>query len=330
MPAAGGCCDGALRHRGFRSGGAAWDAPITIDAPPHATGFASFGGVYALARLSTSQCTTLNNTNQVLTFDSQSPSAAPTTARLDSYGNGIHGSDTVGLRAVVCPSTAQCTAVDSSGRSSRLIRSRPVPSPPSRLTTATSWTWHARRRRSAAPLCSALSDCLAVDEAGRVIEGDPRGPRPWVFELIARAGRLTGVACASPAQCAVVSRLGQGFLGTPSSVAIRLAAQTTASPVRSRVIFTAAMTPRPAGGTVTFLRDGRAIRGCVALSVRVSVPRARCRVRFVTLGTDSIPATYSDMAGRLSSQSRPVKHTVRPQIASAIQRHSGPHSEPAG
>jgi subtilisin family serine protease len=76
----------------------------------------------------------------------------------------------------------------------------------------------------------------------------------------------------------------------PSNIALASSRKTAAS--GKAVVYTAAVTPRLAGGTVRFTDGGKAIARCGAVAVNGS-GKARCKQRYKQGGAHAIQATYS-------------------------------------
>jgi hypothetical protein len=159
--------------------------------------------------------------------------------------------------------------------------------------------------------CPTLRDCVAVDDAGRAIEGNPRSSRVWTFQPIARTSGLDAVACTSVAQCVAVGDDGRAFVGTPATETVRLTSSATISLAGQRVILTALVRPRPRGGTMMFLADGHAIPGCAAVVVSPSRGTAICQVKFARPASYSVQAAYAGAPRFTASQSLALKQTVR-------------------
>jgi hypothetical protein len=62
--------------------------------------------------------------------------------------------------------------------------------------------------------CRTATDCVAVDAAGRALEGDPRGGAPWSVQQLGATGSLAAVSCPSALQCVAVDSAGNVFAGS--------------------------------------------------------------------------------------------------------------------
>jgi hypothetical protein len=58
-----------------------------------------------------------------------------------------------------------------------------------------------------------VTDCVAVDDGGDAVEGNPQAGAPWMVTRITGADSLTGIACSSAAQCVAVDDAGSAWAG---------------------------------------------------------------------------------------------------------------------
>ena len=58
--------------------------------------------------------------------------------------------------------------------------------------------------------CPSATECVAVDSAGRALQGAP-GNHAWTVEPLPDATALLGVACVSASECVAVDDAGQEF-----------------------------------------------------------------------------------------------------------------------
>jgi hypothetical protein len=211
--------------------------------------WANEGGIDAIACVSATECTeaspgayTIANGHGLETFDPGRPGGPPL-ARSQADG---------GFSALACPSTHQCTAAGTyavpevtfdpaapaHGKSHRLpdIYLVSLACPSAKLCLAGNEFGQVQvfAPRSGRALgstrigassqfvsslaCSSPVECLAVDGNNRAYVVDPRHPKAWAFETIAKPlkyGQVaaTAVACPSARECVVVAADGQLFVG---------------------------------------------------------------------------------------------------------------------
>jgi kumamolisin len=132
----------------------------------------------------------------------------------------------------------------------------------------------------------------------------------------------TGHAGASPAGSGWDQATGWGSpnLGAMIAMYQHLTATTATlssaknpTPLGSSVVYTATVTPTPAGGTVTFRQGAAAISGCV--SIAVSAGKAHCTASYGQSGTYRVQAGYSGTADYAGDASNLVFETVSPAPA---------------
>lgn len=96
-----------------------------------------------------------------------------------------------------------------------------------------------------------------------------------------------------------------------TATATTLTSSATQSVTGQLVVLTASIVPAPDGGTVSFLANGKAIRGCAAVPVNSSTGLATCRTRFAVAGLAHIQAVYSGDSSFARSASVPLAQKVR-------------------
>jgi hypothetical protein len=112
------------------------------------------------------------------------------------------------LMSVTCPSTAQCTAVDESGRAVTFNPASPGSPTPTTIDSG-------GNLESVA--CSSTAQCTAVDESGQMVTFDPTAPGTPTPIVIDSGRALTSVTCPSTAQCTAVDASGRELTFDPGS-----------------------------------------------------------------------------------------------------------------
>jgi hypothetical protein len=107
---------------------------------------------------STSQCTAVDNSGAIVTFD---PLAPGTPAFIKIFGGTLTG--------IACPSARQCTAVDNSGGQTTFDPT----APDSRTRTTIDGTFGLN-----GVACPSATQCTAVDETGQQVTFDPTAVPP--------------------------------------------------------------------------------------------------------------------------------------------------------
>ena len=155
------------------------------------------------------------------------------------------------LTAVACPSTSQCTAVDTKAQQVTFNPRAPGTPTPTTIDTGLAQldgvacpstsqctavdikgqqvtfnpaapgtptpTTIDRENQLTGVACPSATFCVAVDQFGDAVVGNPANAASWTVEPIADAIYLTGVACSSVVQCVTVDQVGHGFVGSPPS-----------------------------------------------------------------------------------------------------------------
>jgi hypothetical protein len=119
----------------------------------------------------------------------------------------------VGLRAVACPSTAECVTVDGSGQAASFDPEAP-PQTPAPVTIDPGGS-------PSALACPSVTQCTAVDGGGEALTFDPMGlasPTPLVLDA---GTSLSAVACPTATRCVAVG---------PSGVELTFDPQDSAAP----------------------------------------------------------------------------------------------------
>src|SRR5882757_6761483 len=102
----------------------------------------------------------------------------------------------VGMSAIACPSTDQCTAVDGLGRETTFDPADPAPPAPLVVDAGDSLT---------AIACPSTSQCTAVDRSGAEVTFDPAAPSgASVTRIDPNGDSLSAVACPTTDQCTAV------------------------------------------------------------------------------------------------------------------------------
>ena len=99
-------------------------------------------------------------------------------------------------------------------------------------------------------------------------------------------------------------------LGTNTATSVTPSANpgTTNTPIT----YTATVTPKPDGGTVNFVDNGRTIPTCGARPVNPATGQAICDPNYVTTGNQSVGAVYSGDRRWVPSTSAPVAEAINP------------------
>jgi hypothetical protein len=149
-------------------------------------------GLQALACPSGQQCTAIDDRGAEVTFNPAAPGHPV-----------VHTIDRVPDTDLACPTVSQCTAVDGSGDE---VTFNPLsPSQASALAIDS-------QNQLSAIACRTPTACVALDEAGRALEGDPRGTQAWNSEAVS-TNSLVDVRCPVPTQCVAVDQPGDAFAG---------------------------------------------------------------------------------------------------------------------
>jgi hypothetical protein len=161
--------------------------------------------VFSLACPSTHQCTGLDPSGDAVSFDPTSPGSATSTPIASGTPFGI-----------VCPSVHQCSAIeDVDADTAPFVVGHVLtfdPGSPGNPTDVVVDTGHELESIA----CPSIDDCVAVDDAGRALEGDPSGDS-WSATQVPNADGPENVACSSPSQCVATDDVGSAFVGTDSS-----------------------------------------------------------------------------------------------------------------
>jgi len=123
------------------------------------------------------------------------------------------GGSAIRADALACPSTAQCTAVDTQGQENTFDPQQPAPPAPTTIDWGSDLSGIA---------CPSTSQCTAVDNRGNEFTFDPQEPAS-LTSMRASPVTLSGVACASAGDCIAV--------GNPQDVAVAFDPLGTAEPI---------------------------------------------------------------------------------------------------
>ncbi len=107
----------------------------------------------------------------------------------------------------------------------------------------------------------------------------------------------------------------------PGATATSTTLSSSANPVRpgQAVTLTAAVSPSPDGGTLTFTNNGAAIAGCAGLPVSTATgARASCRTAFAQAGTRRLGATYSGDSFYAASSSTALPESVTKAVTPSL------------
>ena len=111
--------------------------------------------------------------------------------------------DGTGLTGIACPSSGQCTAVDSHG-DEVTFKPKAVPAvTPNRVD----------RSALSGVACPTTAVCVAVDAGGKLVEGAPG--KPWSVVSLSGADPPLVVACGSSSACVALDGDGHEFAGRP-------------------------------------------------------------------------------------------------------------------
>jgi hypothetical protein len=98
----------------------------------------------------------------------------------------------------------------------------------------------------------------------------------------------------------------------PAASSTALSASPDPSVSGQRVLYTAALSPIPDGGTVAFTDGGVTITGCGSRAIDTASGRASCQVSYSSAGSHQIQAVYSGDASFGGSRSATLIQTVKP------------------
>ena len=186
-------------------------ALLTVAALPNAANAAllyyklgaklGLGGGSSISCPSPGQCTAVAGTQEA-TFNPAAPKNVHRAA-IDSGG--------ASLNAVACPSTTQCTGVDSNGRELTFNPAAPV-SPSSAIVDPIGQTGNTINGLA----CPSTTQCTAVDSRN-VATFDPMAPAAASVSAIdpTSISEMNGVACPSTSQCTIVSGDGTQYTINP-------------------------------------------------------------------------------------------------------------------
>jgi hypothetical protein len=147
----------------------------------------------AVACPSSHQCSAVDDRGAEVTFDP-----------LSAGRPAAHLIDRVPAGALTCPTIAQCTAVDGAG--DEVTFNPQSPNQASALAVDSVG-------QLVAIACRTQTDCVAADESGRTVEGDPRGTGAWTARTLG-SNSLTGVSCPSALTCVAVDQPGDAYVGS--------------------------------------------------------------------------------------------------------------------
>ncbi len=177
---------------------------------------------------------------------------------------GSTGGSAIRAAALACPSTAQCTAVDTQGQEDTFDPQQRVPSEPTTIDWGSDLSGVA---------CPSVSQCTAVDNHGGQFTFDPAAPAA-VGTWLASAVSLFAVACASTTECVGVGNPQDAAvmfdpMGPPPSITLPIeqvdglgavscpaTSQCTATTLGSEITFdpavpgNAALVPISSGGSI--------------------------------------------------------------------------------
>ena len=228
-----------------------------------------------IACSSASQCTAVTSGTRSIaiasTFEPSSPASSTTVSIHMSPINSDRGTTTA---AVVCPSVAQCTVVDTNGEAATFDPAT------SGTVTATTIDTHALTGVA----CPSQSQCTAVDTAGNAVTFAPADPSTAATAPIATGQPLTGVSCPTTAWCVAVSSDGNAFEGDPG------AGQWITEPVGGPLSAVACPSP---SGCVAVDTLGRA-------AIATAPPTGTGTVTPGDVGTSTPPSTGGGPVDRLS------------------------------
>lgn len=178
--------------------------PVTID---------SSGHLLAMACASVSQCTAVDDHGRELTFDPTAP-GNPSSATIDSSGR---------LLAMACPSVSRCTAVDDQAR--EVTFDPTAPGSPTAVMVDDKPSFcgpHCVEEGHFTGIaCPSISQCTAIDDAGREVTFDPTAPNDATPVAVGGGGipqdpLLQAVACPSVSQCTTLQQLGREVTFDPT------------------------------------------------------------------------------------------------------------------
>jgi len=231
--------------------------PAIAGAAPVRLALGYEGTLESIACPSTSQCTAISDDGLEWTFNPTAP-GTPEPVVIDppplERASGLPGS----LEdAVVCPSTTQCTIVDSGGREVTFDPVVPGHPQPARIDNE---TMGSEERGSgdegelafgAQPLaCPSATQCTTVDYEGNEVTFDPLAPGAPTPVAIAPHSHLRSLACPSTSQCVAADTGGREVTFDPL-------APRPAAPVAIASHQLTSLACPTAGRCVTFDEDGQ-------------------------------------------------------------------------
>lgn len=193
--------------------------PTTID---------SASRPWAVACPSVSQCTAVDGKGREVTFNPAAP-GIPTPTTIDSSEPVAVPCSVLlpctavyhGLVAVACPSVFQCTAVDQDGWEVTFDPTAPG-APIGAVVDQPSFCGsHCPQGAVTGVACPSVSQCTAVDDAGREVTFDPTAPgkptRIYVSQNTVFFGGFNAVACPSVSLCTAVDSAGREVTFNPEA-----------------------------------------------------------------------------------------------------------------
>jgi hypothetical protein len=106
---------------------------------------------------------------------------------------------------------------------------------------------------------------------------------------------------------------------TPASTSTTLTSSADPAVTGQRVSYTAAVSPAPGGGTISFSQDGHPIPACRAMPIVSGTGAAICKTSYTRAGSHQITASYSGDQDHTGSRSVALSEAIHPSATLAMR-----------
>ena len=158
-------------------------------------------GITGIACPSVARCVVVDGAGEVAGFNPRSPGRPKAVQVLNDAAVGV-----------ACPSASECVLASAGGERITFLLD-PSNARPS-LKPGTISGARVDTTQPTALACPDSTYCVMVDSGGRAVEFDPAGSGATSSGVIAAGQSMSGVACATPAQCVAVDTAGDAFSGS--------------------------------------------------------------------------------------------------------------------